>query len=139
MLEGLLAYERAVSGAPAIAEARRRGAEYLLERGMFRRRSTGEPADPAFLTFSFPTRYYYDVLRGLDYLRDAGVTPDARIDDAISVIRRRRRADGTWLLDDSHTEALDLTVGETIGEPSRWNTLRALRVLRWYNARLATA
>ena len=140
VLEGLLEYERAVGSAPEIAAARRRGEEYLLERGLFRRRSTGEVANPAFLTFAFPPRYHYDVLRALDYFRAAGVEPDARIGDAIDVVERRRQADGRWHLDRAHGEALAFPLGESLGRPSRWNTLRALRVLRWYDrARLEPA
>ena len=119
------------ASAPEIAAARRRGEEYLLERGLFRRRSTGEVANPAFLKFAFPPRYHYDVLRALDYFRDAGVQPDARIGDALHVVESRRQADGRWLLDRAHDEALAFPFGESVGEPSRWNTLRALRVLRW--------
>jgi hypothetical protein len=132
VLEGLLEYKRAVGSVPEIAAVRRRGEEYLLERGMFRRLSTGEIANPAFLKFAFPPRYHYDVLRALDYLRDAGVRPDARVEDALHVVESRRQADGRWLLDDAHDEALALPFGESVGERSRWNTLRALRVLRWY-------
>src|ERR1700733_14959644 len=133
VLEGLLEYERAVGFAPEIAAARRRGEEYLLERGLFRRRSTGEVADPAFLELAFPPRYHYDVLRALDYFRDADVQPDPRISDAVNLIERRRLADGRWLLDRAYDEALPFPIGESVGEPSRWNTLRALRVLRWWN------
>jgi hypothetical protein len=136
VLEGLLECERAVGSAPEIvpkiAAARRRGEEYLLERGLFRRLSTGEVANPAFLKFAFPPRYHYDVLRALDYLRDADVRPDARVVDALRVVESRRQADGRWLLDDAHDEALALPFGESVGEPSRWNTLRALRVFRWH-------
>ena len=132
MLEGLLAYERAVGSAPEIAAARRRGEEYLLARGLFRRRSTGDVVDPAFVALSFPCRYHYDILRGLDYLWDAGVTPDERVDDAVRIVEGKRHADGTWLLDGAHDDALALPFHERAGEPSRWNTLRALRVLRWY-------
>jgi hypothetical protein len=132
VLEGLLEYERAVGSAPEIAAARRRGEEYLLERALFRRRSTGEVASPAFLTFGFPPRYHYDVLRALDYFRAAGAPPDPRVDDAVHVVESSRQADGRWLLDRSHDEALALPFDETVGEPSMWNTLRALRVLRWY-------
>jgi hypothetical protein len=132
VLEGLLAYERAIGSAPEIAEVRRRGEAYLLDRGLFRRRSTGDVVAPSFLSFSFPTRYAYDVLRGLDYLRDAGVTPDERVDAAIRLVEDKRQADGTWLLDDSQDGALELAARESVGAPSRWNTLRALRVLRWY-------
>jgi hypothetical protein len=134
VLEGLLEYERAVGSAPEIAAARRRGEEYLLERGLFRRRSTSEVANPAFLELAFPPRYHYDVLRALDYFRNAhsGDQPDARVNDAVQFIESRRQADGRWLLDRAYDEALDLPFGESAGEPSRWNTLRALRVLRWY-------
>ena len=136
VLEGLLEYERATGAASAIilqvGSARRRGEEYLLERALFRRRSTGEVANPAFLKFAFPPRYHYDVLRALDYLRDAGVQPDTRVGDACEVVEGRRQADGRWLLDGAYDEALALPFGESVGQPSRWNTLRALRVLGWY-------
>jgi hypothetical protein len=134
VLEGLLEYERAVGSSPEIAAVRRRGEEYLLERGLFRRLSTGEIADPAFLKFAFPPRYYYDVLRALDYLRDAGVRADARVGEALRVVESGRQVDGRWLLDDSHDEGLALPLGESVREPSRWNTLRALRVLRWFDS-----
>lgn len=135
VLEGLLEYERAVGSTPEIAEARRRGEEYLLKRHLFRRLSTGEVADQGFLRFAFPPRYHYDVLRALDYLRAAAVAPEPRMDEAIQVVVSKRQADGRWLLDDSYVEALALPIEESSGEPSRWNTLRALRVLRWYEAR----
>lgn len=140
VLEGLLEYERALESAPKVTEVRRRGEAYLLERGLFRRRSTGDVVAPSFLRFAFPARCYYDVLRGLDYLRDAGVTPDARVDDAIRLVEGKRQPDGTWLLDGSHDDVLGFAFRESVGEPSRWNTLRALRVLRWYEkARPETA
>ena len=88
--------------------------------------------NPAFLKFAFPTRYHYDVLRALDYFRATGAKPDPRVDDAVHIVERRRQPDGRWLLDDSHDEALAIPFDETAGEPSRWITLRALRVLRWY-------
>src|SRR4029079_15814384 len=108
VLEGLLEYERAVGAAPGIAAARRRGEEYLLERSLFRRRSTGEIASPSFLTFAFPPRYEYDVLRALDYFRAAGDRPDPRVEEAMRIVERRRQPDGRWLLDRAHDEALAL-------------------------------
>jgi hypothetical protein len=135
VLEGLLAYERAVGGDAAVTEARRRGESYLLDRGMYRRRSTGAAAHPDFTTFAFPPRYHYDVLRGLDHLRDAGTTPDERIAEAIGLVEQRRQPDGRWVLDRSHPDGLGFVWPEAVGEPSRWNTLRALRVLRWYERR----
>jgi hypothetical protein len=132
VLEGLLEYERAVGCAPEVAAARRRGEEYLLERKLFRRRSTGEIADSAFLELAFPPRYHYDILRALDYFRAAGVRPDPRMSDALGFMKSKRQVDDRWLLDRAYDEALGLPFGESTGQPSRWNTLRALRVLRWY-------
>jgi len=134
VLEGLLEFERAAGPVPEIAAARRRGEEYLLERKLFRRRSTGGVVSPAFLTFAFPPRYEYDVLRALDYFRAAGARPDARMDEAVHLVEGRRQPDGRWLLDRAHAEAIAIPLDESVGEPSRWNTLRALRVLRWYYA-----
>jgi hypothetical protein len=135
VLEGLLEYERAAGSVPEIAAARRRGEEYVLVRHLFRRRSTGEIANPEFLELAFPPRYHYDVLRALDYFRDAHVQPDVRISEALRLIDNKRRADGRWLLDRAYDEALALPFGESVGKPSRWNTLRALRALRWYEGR----
>jgi len=132
VLEGLLEYERAVGGAPQVAAARERGEEYLLERSLFRRRSTGEVANPEFLELAFPPRYHYDLLRALDYFRAAGLRPEARMREAVNLVRSKRQADGRWLLERSYDEVLAVPIGESAGEPSRWNTLRALRVLRWY-------
>ena len=131
VLEGLFEYERAAGSTPAITAARRRGEEYLLERALFRRRTTGEVANPEFLKFAFPPRYHYDVLRALDYFRTVGDAPDDRIGDAVRLVESKRQPDGRWLLDHAYDEALPFPFGESVGEPSRWNTLRALRVLRW--------
>jgi hypothetical protein len=135
VLEGLLEYERAVGLAPEIAAARKRGEEYLLKRALMRRLSTGELANPKFLELAFPPRYHYDVLRALDYFRAAGVQPDTRMAEAIQVVESKRQGDSRWLLDRSYDEALALPFNESTGEPSAWNTLRAMRVLRWYNRR----
>jgi hypothetical protein len=132
VLEGLLEYERAVGPSPEVAAARLRGEGYLLERGLFRRRSTGEVAKPAFLELAFPPRYHYDVLRALDYFRAAGGQPDARAGDAVEFLESRQQPDGRWLLDRAYDEALPFPWAESVGESSRWNTLRALRVLRWW-------
>jgi hypothetical protein len=132
VLEGLLECERAIDSSPEIAAARQRGEEYLLERGLFRRLSSGKVANPEFLQFAYPPRYHYNVLRALDYLRAAGSHPDARIADALHLVESRRQADGRWLLERAYDEGLAFPFNESVSEPSRWNTLRALRVLRWY-------
>jgi hypothetical protein len=132
VLEGLLAYERATGASARLLAARRRGEEYLLERRLFRRRSTGEVVDPAWLAFSFPTRWHFDVLRGLEYFRAAGGPPDERLDEAVRLLESKRQPDGTWLLENTHPGRVHFTLEDGDGRPSRWNTLRALRVLDWY-------
>lgn len=132
VLEGLLAHERATGGSTRSADARRRGEEYLLERGLFRRKSTGQVIDPGWLTFSFPTRWHYDVLRALEYFRSAGDPPDPRVAEAVELLRTKRQPDGTWLLENTHPGKVHFALEDGDGRPSRWNTLRALRVLDWY-------
>lgn len=136
VLEGLLEYERAIGPAhPVSAEVtagRHRGEEYLLQRHLFRRLSTGEIASPEFLELAFPPRYHYDILRALDYFRAADLKPDPRMNDAVQIVANKRLPDGRWLLDRAYDEAITIQCGESVGEPSRWNTLRILRVLRWY-------
>jgi hypothetical protein len=101
---------------------------------LFRRKSTGEVVDPDWLQFSFPTRWHYDVLRALDYFRAAGDPPDPRLSEAIKLVRSKQQSDGTWLLENTHPGAVHFPLDQGDGRPSRWNTLRALRVLRWYDA-----
>jgi hypothetical protein len=136
VLEGLLEYERATGGTPGSRAARHSGEGYLLERRLFRRRSTGEPADERFLHFLHPNRWHYDVLRGLDYFRSAasltGAAPDARLGEAVAHVRSRRGEDGTWPLDWSPAGRVWFEVDDGQGQPSRWVTLRAMRVLKWW-------
>jgi hypothetical protein len=133
VLEGLLEYEGAGAGSDATIAARRRGEEYLLERSLFRRRSTGQVAVASWLEFSFPTRWHYDVLRGLDYFRRADLR-DPRLGEAIDLVRSKRQDTGTWLLENTHPGAVHVEFEDGDGSPSRWNTLRALRVLDWWDA-----
>jgi hypothetical protein len=133
VLEGLLEYELSGGGVAAVAEARRRGEEYLLERQLFRRRSTGEVPAERWLQFSWPPRWHYDVLRALDHLRRAGDAPDPRVAEAVQLVRDKRQPDGTWLLENTHPGETQFEFEEGDGRPSRWNTLRALRVLDWYD------
>lgn len=135
VLEGLLAHERATGGSKATVAARRKGEQYLLERKLFRRKSTGEVVNAAWLQFSFPTRWHYDVLRGLEYFRLVGDPPDPRMREAMDLLRSKQQPDGTWLLENTHPGAVHFALDEGDGRPSRWNTLRALRVERWYAAR----
>ncbi len=131
VLEGLLEFERATDDAGDVRAARLRGQEYLLERRLFRRKSTGEVIDADWLQFAFPTWHYYDVLRGLDYLRAADAEPDPRIAEAIEVVERNRGADGRWPLQTVHEGEVHFALDDGECRPSHWNTLRALRVLGW--------
>ncbi len=140
VLEALLEHERAGRGTPEVTAARLRGQEYLLERHLFRRRSTGEVIErdrksgAAWTRFAFPTWWHYDVLRGLEYLRRAGVTPDARVAEAIDLVASKRDDAGRWPLEVRYPGAMPVEIDEGEGRPSRWITLRALRVLDWYSA-----
>jgi hypothetical protein len=136
VLEALLEYELARGERRTeVAEARLRGQEYLLERRLLRRLTTGEVIDPAFTRFSFPTWWHYDVLRGLEYLRRAGAGPDERAAEAIDLVESKCDGDGRWPLENQHPGTMPVEMNEGEGLPSRWNTLRALRVLDWYSAR----
>ena len=146
VLEALLEHELSFGSSPEITAARRRGEEYLLERRLFRRRSTGEVIyhdrkdgtgggreHPAFTRFAFPTWWHYDVLRGLEYLRRAGVAPDERMAEAIELVASKRNSDGRWLLEIQYPGEMPVEIDEGEGQPSRWITLCALRVLNWYS------
>ncbi len=139
MLEALLEHEQAAGSRPEVTAARLRGQDYLLERRLFRRRSTGEVIErdrksgAAWTRFAFPTWWHYDVLRGLEYLRRAGVAPDERVAEAIALVLSKRDGDGRWPLETVHAGRMPVETDEGEGRPSRWNTLRALRVLRWYD------
>ena len=132
VLEGLLAYERTGGKSRAVTKARQRGEEYLLDRRMFRSLRTGEVIDDRWLRFSYPTFWHYDVLRGLDFLRNAGVAPDRRAREAVEVVAARRHQNGRWPLNLVHAERIPVEMESEVGRASSWNTLRALRVLRWF-------
>ena len=138
VLEALLAYERAVGGRREIVEARLRGQEYLLERRLFRRRSTGEVIERDrkggfdWTRFAFPTWWHYDVLRGLECLRSAGVVYEERMAEALALVASKRDVDGRWPLETRYPGVMPVEMDQGEGHPSRWNTLRALRVLRWF-------
>jgi hypothetical protein len=139
VLEALLEYERTVRRTREVTEVRLRGQEYLLERRLFRSRSTGEIIErdrkggASWTRFAFPTWWHYDVLRGLEFLRSAGLTPCERVAEAIDLVASKRHADGRWPLDTQYPGVMPVEMNEGEGRPSRWNTLRALRVLRWYD------
>jgi len=136
VLEGLLDYQRAGGKSAAVRKARKRGEEYLLERRMFRSLRTGEVIDKSWLRFSFPTFWHYDVLRGLDHLRSTAIKADSRVSEAIEIVARRRHQNGRWPLNLLHPEFIPLEMETAVGSRSRWNTLRALRVMRWYDSSL---
>jgi hypothetical protein len=135
VLEGLLAYEKAYGETDAVTAARRRAEDYLVERRLLRSLTTGDVIDGRWTMFSFPSSWHYDVLRGLDYLRGAGAAPDERLSEAIEILESKRQPDGRWPLDLVHAEAtkrIPVGIETEVGKASRWNTLRAMRVLDWY-------
>ena len=130
VLEGLLAHERAFGADPAITEARERGGEYLLERHLLRRLSTGEIIDEGWRCLAYPPLWHYDVLRGLEYAVNAGLKDDPRLAEAVETVESRQLSDGRWRLDVRHKDTLYEEIAGAPGEPNRWITLRALRALR---------
>jgi hypothetical protein len=135
VLEGLLAWERAGGDVDEVRSARIGGEELLLERSLLHRRSSGELADVRFTLPAFPTWWYYDVLRALEHLRLARPGGDERCAEAIELLRAKRRPDGRWRIEQTHMgPTLFEMEGEDEGLPSRWVTLRVLRVLRWWDA-----
>jgi hypothetical protein len=133
VLEGLLEYEQTQPAGliRKIQAARRRGHDYLLDRRLMRSLRTGEIIRSSWTRFSFPPRWHYDVLRGLDYLQYSRSKPDDRAGEAIDLLLSKRTKDGRWKLQNHHSGREHFKMEQT-GQPSRWNTLRALRVLRWY-------
>ena len=131
VLEGLFAYEQSVDGDADVRAARERGEDYLLERRLLHRLSDGAIPQPRWLEPAFPDSWNYDVVRILDHFRRARPSPDPRMDEALDIVASKRDADGRWPLEAAHHEASHVDLGESIGQPSRWITLRALRILRW--------
>lgn len=133
VLEGLLEWKRR-RGSSEADEPIAAGHEFMLAHHMFRSHTSGEVIKESWTRFSFPPRWHYDVLRGLDHLREAGAAVDRRTEDAIGLVHQRRRSDGRWPVGPRHTGKKYFTM-EDGREPGRWNTLRALRVLRWFEGR----
>jgi hypothetical protein len=131
VLEGLLEYERSTGADRDVASARVRGEEYLLERRLLRRLSDGEIPQRRWLYLGFPNAWFYDVARVLDHMRSARAAADDRMAEALDILESKRDAEGRWPMDHAYHDTLAVDFGESEGEPSRWITLRALRVLRW--------
>ena len=124
VLEGLLEYEKACGPSTAVRKARTRAENYLLARRMLHSLSTGEVIDRRWMRFAFPTRCWYDVLRGLDYLRRAGVKPEKRTAEAIEIVTQRRHQNGRWPLNHAHAHLIPFEMEPGVGRASHWNTLR---------------
>jgi hypothetical protein len=131
VLEGLLEFERTTGADGDVTAARLRGEEYLLERRLLRRLSDGEIGQQRWLYAGFPEAWFYTLPRVLDYFRQARPAADQRMAEALDIVESKRDADGRWPLDHAYNDATLVDFGESEGQPSRWITLRCLRVLRW--------
>ncbi len=138
VLEGLRSYElyRGLK-LRQVRAAQRRGREFLLLHRLFRSHRTGKIIKPVFTRFSFPPRWHYDILRALDYFQAVNAPRDPRLAEAIAIVRGSQRKDGRWSLQHSYKGKTYFEL-ERLGAPSRWNTLRALRVLSWWDRRSVT-
>jgi len=133
VLEGLREYQQAYPQkreTEKVQEAQARGREFLLVHRLFCSHRTGEVVNENMTRFSFPPRWHYDILRALEYFRDCGAEWDPRLAEAIDIVQARRKADGRWRLQNHHPGKEFFRL-EELGKPSRINTLRALRVLKW--------
>jgi len=139
VLEGLLEYERVTGGTPESIAARKSGEEYLLKRQLFRRLTNGEVVDKKYLELFEPGQWHYDVLRALDYFRCqsvlTGSIPDPRLHQAINHVRSKLRDDAKWAVDQEDKGRAWFKTHEGLGKPSPWVTLRAMRVLKWWDER----
>lgn len=133
VLEGLWEYEKIGNSKDKklIKEIQFTGIEFLLHHSLFRSHRTGKVVDNRMLRFSFPPRWKYDIMRGLDYTQEKELPKDERFKDAIEVLKSKRTKDGFWKLQNKHPERVFFDM-EKVGEPSRWNTLRAIRILKWW-------
>ncbi len=133
VLEGLRSYElnRRLK-VRAVRAAQRRGRDFLLAHKLFRSHRTGEIIKPDFIRLSFPPRWHYDILRALEYFQAVDAPRDPRLAEAVDLVRRARSEDGRWPLQHTYKGKTYFDL-ERLGEPSRWNTLRALRVLKWWD------
>jgi hypothetical protein len=107
--------------------------EFLLQHHLYQSHHTGEPANPVFMRMCFPPRWHYDFLRGLDYFQSISASRDERMQDAIQLLTNKRGEDGRWVLNTPWSGKVYFNL-ESAGKPSRWNTLRALRTLKWWEA-----
>jgi hypothetical protein len=134
VLEGILEYEEAGGRwTRRTQQARQLAHDFLYAHQMYRSHRTGRVIDDRMTRFSFPPQWHYDVLRGLDYLATAKTPRDARLNDAMELLLKRRAPDGRWPLQNVHHGRYHFVM-ENASQPSRWNTLRALRVLRWWQS-----
>ena len=139
VLEGLRLYEQHHPQDQArIQTAQARGREFLLAHRLFKSHRTGQVVDARMSRFSFPPRWYYDVLRALDYFQDCAAEWDSRLEDALALLEKKRNSEGCWVLQNRHSGRTFFEM-EQVGKPSRWNTLRALRVLKWRESKQSPA
>ena len=131
VLEGLLEFERSVGADDDVTAARLRGEEYLLERRLLYRLSDGQIGQGRWLQVGFPNKWFYDVVRAVDYIRAAREEPDPRMSDGLDIVESKRDASGRWPLEHRYHERLLVDFGDVEGQPSRWITLRGARTLRW--------
>ena len=137
-IDGILWYEKATGGTPELTAARKKAQEYLLERRILYKVTTGEPVRPGVELLAYPQRSKYNVLHAVNYFRDAslydGVEPDPRLAEAVEVIRRQRQPDGTWLQGYRYPGRVWFEQDVPVGEPSKWVTFLALRALDWWDS-----
>lgn len=131
VLEGLWEYQKLYPGRADLADRQKQGVEFLLQHRLYKSDHTWKIVDPKMTRLSFPPRWHYDILRCLDYFQDKGVVKDGRMKDAVDLLHAKRSGESFWKLELKYPGKIFFDM-EKVGQPSRWNTLRALRVLKWW-------
>jgi len=134
VMEGIFEYHRNGYSyrLDELLQAKEDSQEFILNHKFFRSDKTGKIINPNFLKLYYPGRWYYDILRALDFFQLTKAGYDSRMDEALEVLLSKRTKDGLWKLPSNHPGKTHFEM-EKPGQPSRWNTLRALRVMTHFN------
>jgi hypothetical protein len=134
VLEGLWEFERHYPHHDllnVIQEKQNEGIEFLLDHHLYKSNTTWQAVDPRMTKLSFPPRWHFDIMRCLDYFQEKNINKDKRMNDAMELLIKKRTIDGFWKLEIKYPAKIFFEM-ENVGKESRWNTLRALRILKWW-------
>ena len=136
VLEGLWEYEKKYPSDElinSVQQKQKEGIEFLLDHHLYKSNTTWETVNPKMIKLSFPPRWHYDIIRCLDYFQERNIKKDKRMNDAMDLLIKKQTAEGIWKLEIKYPAKTFFEM-EKVGKESRWNTLRALRILKWWES-----